>query len=120
MAAVFSLNEENSCDMRGMLSFTILWLLSKRPMYGQELAVEIGKRRGGKPNPGTIYPALRDLSDRGMIVSILQGHSNVYELTERGREGLVVALKYFKRAFGEILDSPMSVPQRPRGSKRIE
>ena len=48
-----------TCDMRGMLSFTILWLLSKRPMYGQELAMEIGKRRGDKPNPGTIYPASR-------------------------------------------------------------
>ena len=52
------------CDMRGMLSFMILWLLSKRPMYGQELATEIGKRRGTKPNPGTIYPALKELEKR--------------------------------------------------------
>ena len=55
-------NPAEMCDMRGMLSFMILWLLSTRPMYGQELATEIGKRRGDKPNPGTIYPALKDLS----------------------------------------------------------
>ena len=39
------------CDMRGMLSFMILWLLSKKPMYGQQLATEIGKRKGANPNP---------------------------------------------------------------------
>src|SRR5580700_4832215 len=65
--------EESACDMRGMLSFMILWLLSKRPMYGQELAAEIGKRRGEKPNPGTIYPALKDLASRGMIRAHLEG-----------------------------------------------
>ena len=101
--------EENRCDMRGLLSFTILWLLSKRPMYGQELAAEIGKRRGDKPKPGTIYPALRDLSDRGMIVSTVQGHNNVYELTEIGQDGLATALRYFKKAFGEIFESTLTV-----------
>jgi len=61
------------CDMRGMLSFLILWLLSKKAMYGQELAEEIGKRRGTKPNPGTIYPALRELEKRGLIKSRKEG-----------------------------------------------
>jgi DNA-binding PadR family transcriptional regulator len=97
--------------MRGMLSFMILWLLSRRPMYGQELAAEIGKRRGDIPNPGTIYPALKDLASRGMIVSHLEGRNNVYELTERGRAGLANALKYFRRAFGEIFDSTLAPPE---------
>jgi DNA-binding PadR family transcriptional regulator len=91
-----------------MLSFMILWLLSLRPMYGQELATEIGKRRGDKPNPGTIYPALKDLAGRGMIVAHLEGRNNVYELTDRGRTGLDVALKYFRRAFGEIFDPTLA------------
>src|SRR5712692_7211983 len=93
------------CDMRGMLSFTILWLLSVRPMYGQELATEIGKRRGEKPNPGTIYPALKDLASNGMIKAHLEGRNQVYELTQRGRVGLSKALEYFRKAFGEIFDS---------------
>jgi PadR family transcriptional regulator len=96
---------DETCDMCGMLSFTILWLLSKRPMYGQELATEIAKRRGEKPNPGTIYPALKDLASRGMIEAHLEGCNNVYELTERGQTGLSKALTYFRKVFGEIFDS---------------
>lgn len=103
--------EDEACDMRGMLSFMILWLLSQRPMYGQELAVEIGKRRGDKPNPGTIYPALKDLATRGMIEAHLEGRNNVYRLTERGRVGLSGALTYFRRAFGEIFDSTVSISE---------
>ncbi len=97
--------------MRGMLSFMILWLLSKRPMYGQELAAEIEKRRGDKPNPGTIYPALKDLAHRGMIESHSEGRNNVYELTEEGRTGLLKALAYFRNAFGEMLDPRMPTPE---------
>ena len=54
------------CDMRGMLGFLILFLLSKKPMHGQELAGEIANRKGEKkPSPGTIYPALKSLREAG-------------------------------------------------------
>ena len=91
------------CDMRGMLSFRILWLLSKRPMYGQELAAEIGKRKGNKPNPGTIYPALKLMSKRKLVQSHLEGRNTVYELTKLGRLNLSRSIQHFRRAFGEIL-----------------
>jgi len=39
--------------MRGMLGFLILFLLSKKPMHGEEIADELAKRRGD------IYPALK-------------------------------------------------------------
>ncbi|MFB0500946.1 MAG: PadR family transcriptional regulator [Candidatus Bathyarchaeia archaeon] len=90
------------CDMRGMLSFLILWLLSKKPMYGQELAEEIGKRRGTKPNPGTIYPALKQLKKRGLIRSKKEGRVTNYRITEKGRKGILKACEYFCKAFGEI------------------
>jgi PadR family transcriptional regulator PadR len=96
---------EETCDMRGMLSFMILWLLSTRPMYGQELANEIGKRRGEKPNPGTIYPALKDLTGRGLIKGQIKGRNTVYELTPTGKSSLAKALEYFEHAFGEIFNS---------------
>ena len=38
-------------------------------MYGQELAKEIDKRKGAKPSPGTIYPALKELKKRKLIDS---------------------------------------------------
>lgn len=97
------------CDMRGMLSFMILWLLSKRPMYGQELAQEIGKRKGDKPNPGTIYPALKELNRRGLVKVEEEGRNTVYELTRLGRVSLSKSTDYFRRAFGEILSPTKSV-----------
>jgi DNA-binding PadR family transcriptional regulator len=57
------------CDMRGMLGFLILFLLSKKSMHGQELADEIAKRKGEKPSPGTIYPALKSLRERDLLVA---------------------------------------------------
>jgi DNA-binding PadR family transcriptional regulator len=46
--------DDNCCDMRGMLGFLILFLLSKKPIHGQELATEIGNRKGvGKLSSGT-------------------------------------------------------------------
>jgi DNA-binding PadR family transcriptional regulator len=93
---------EGMCDMRGMLSFMILWMLSSRSMCGQELAGEIGKRRGEKPNPGTIYPALKELANRGLIKSHSEGRTLVYELTETGKSTLSRSLEYFERVFGDI------------------
>ena len=105
------MDEDMPCDMRGMLSFMILWLLSKRSMYGQEIAAEIEKRRGERPSPGTIYPALKDLASHGMIKSHLEGRNDVYELTEQGEAGLEKALKYFRKVFGDILDAPSGPPE---------
>jgi PadR family transcriptional regulator PadR len=102
---------EEMCDMRGMLSFTILWLLSGRPMYGQELATEIGNRRGDKPNPGTIYPALKDLAARRLIKATSQGRNSVYELTEEGKGALERSMEYFERAFGDIFNELRLAPK---------
>jgi PadR family transcriptional regulator PadR len=74
-------------------------------MYGQELAEEIAKRRGDKPNPGTIYPALKDLQKRGLIQMRSEGRKTVYALTRQGQTGVVEASVYFCQVFGEIVRS---------------
>ena len=90
------------CDMRGLLSFYVLWLLSKRPMNGQEISEELGKRRGTKPTAGTIYPALKDLRERGLVQMERKGRTTTYTLSEDGKDGLEKACRYFCSAFGEI------------------
>lgn len=85
--------------MRGMLSFLILFLLSKKPLHGQGLAAEIGKRKGSKPSPGTIYPALAALKDAGLISEQKDGKSLVYSLTPEGRRVLTVAKRRFCETF---------------------
>ena len=91
------------CDMRGMLSFMIMWILSRGEMYGQEIAGELAKRRGGKPNPGTLYPALKELEYNDMVSSRTEGRRRFYSLTAKGEKELETACTYFCRVFGEIV-----------------
>lgn len=91
------------CDMRGLLSFLILFLLSKKEMTGQELAEEIEKRKGEKPSPGTIYPALKSLRDSHLIKEEKEGKSIRYSLTAQGKEGLKTAKERFCRTFSDLL-----------------
>lgn len=94
--------EEEHCDMRGMLSFLILFLLSKKRMNGQEIAVELGKRKGEKPNPGTIYPALKKLRQKGLIVEKNEGKSITYGLSKAGKSELKEAICKFFKIFAGI------------------
>jgi PadR family transcriptional regulator PadR len=90
------------CDMRGFLSFTILWILRKKEMYGQEIADELEKMRGVRPNPGTIYPALQELEKQGAIGTRKEGRKTIYTLTETGQKGAIEACEYFCSVFGDI------------------
>lgn len=94
--------KEDACDMRGYLSFLILWLLHKKPMAGSELAEEIGKRKGFKPNPGTIYPTLGDLAKRKAISFKAQGKRKVYTLTPKGKSMLAASVNQFCRCFYDV------------------
>ncbi len=90
------------CDMRGMLSFQILWLLSKRDMNGEGIAEEIEKRRGEKPKPGTLYPALKELHGSGLVKGRRSGREVTYSITREGRHAVKEATAYLCRSFGEI------------------
>lgn len=91
------------CDMRGMLSFLILFLLSKNPMSGQELARELEKRKGEKPSPGTIYPALKVLREENLIQESKDGKVITYTLTEHGKESLKIAKAKFCQIFMDVM-----------------
>ena len=92
------------CDMRGLLTFQILWELDKKEMNGQEIAERIAARRGTKPTPGTIYPALKELKEGGLIRGKKEGRQIIYRLTAKGEKGLEDASRYFLQAFGDIAE----------------
>jgi DNA-binding PadR family transcriptional regulator len=91
------------CDMRGMLSFLIMHLLSKKEMYGSEIAEALALRKAEKPNPGTLYPTLKDMERRGVVESYKKGNLRYYRLTKEGKEGLQKAKTFFIQAYGDIL-----------------
>lgn len=89
------------CDMRGFLSYLILWLLKRHKMNGAQIAKELEKRRGSKPSPGTIYPVLKELKEDGLISS---DDNKDYSLTDKGEEELKKACTLFCRQFHDFQD----------------
>lgn len=87
------------CRMKGFLSFLILWFVSRKSMTGAEIALELEKRKGRRPSPGTIYPVLKHLKDVGLL---LIDESKRYSLTERGRRELDAHLSTFFKTFCDI------------------
>ncbi len=90
---------KDQCDMRGLLSFLILFLLSKKPMSGKKISDEIGKRKGCRPSPGTIYPALKSLKDHGFLSEKKSGKTITYSLTPSGKKAFKSAKEHFCRTF---------------------
>ncbi len=72
-------------------------------MHGQELADEIARRKGEKPSPGTIYPALKNLREMGFIIEEeKEGKTIVYALTQRGKNALKIAKQRFVKTFLDV------------------
>ncbi len=95
------MHPHHHCAMKGFLSMLILWLVSKKNMTGTELALELEKRKGHRPSPGTIYPVLKDLKEKGLL-SV--DANKRYSLTELGRQELEVSLDTFFKTFCDIDD----------------
>ena len=90
---------DECCDMRGLLGFLILFLFSKNSMHGQQITEELARRRGDRPSPGTVYPALRTLRDAGLLIEEKKGKTINYSLTPRGKNALEIARRKFTRTF---------------------
>lgn len=73
---------------RGDVRAAILALLAEEPRNGYQLMVEIERRSEGawRPSPGSMYPALQQLEDEGLVRSESGGASGrTFHLTDKGR-----------------------------------
>ena len=64
-----------------------LYLLEEEPRNGYQLMQELEERSGGawRPSPGSIYPALSQLEDEGLVRSDENAGRRAFELTDRAR-----------------------------------
>jgi DNA-binding PadR family transcriptional regulator len=72
---------------RGDMKFALLELLRERPMHGYEMMKALEEKSGGfyTPSPGSIYPTLQMLEDRGFVsVQEVEG-KKVYSITDAGQ-----------------------------------
>src|SRR5688500_2490305 len=72
---------------RGDVRAALLALLAEEPRNGYQLMQEIENRSEGvwRPSPGSVYPALQQLEDEGLIRSEESDGRKVFRLTEAGR-----------------------------------
>jgi len=84
---------------RGFLSFLILWMLRSDKMNGSEITDEMEKRKGRRFSPGTIYPVLKKLKDKGLIID---DEEKRYSLTEKGNKELIVRIDNFFKSFHDL------------------
>jgi DNA-binding PadR family transcriptional regulator len=73
---------------RGDVRAAALSLLAEQPMNGYQIIQAIGERSGGvwRPSPGSVYPALQQLEDEGLIrTEAADSGRRAYQLTEEGR-----------------------------------
>jgi DNA-binding PadR family transcriptional regulator len=73
---------------RGAVPLAIFTLLDERPMHGYEIITELETRSDGRwrPSPGSIYPTLDRLEDRGALTSTEVDGKRQFALTDRGRQ----------------------------------
>lgn len=77
---------------KGFLRYQVLKLLDEKPMSGSEIISEIERQTEGrwKPSPGSIYPLLAWLQDKGYIKEATEQEAGIkrYELTDQGKSFL--------------------------------
>ncbi len=116
---------------RGDVRAAILLLLEEGPRNGYGLMQEIEERSSGewRPSSGSVYPALAQLEDEGLIAPADAEQRKAFELTDAGREyvaenrerigvpweaateGMPEGLHGLKRAAGQLAMASMQVAQ---------
>ncbi len=82
---------------KGFLRYKVLRLLDEKPMSGSEIMGEIARQTEGrwKPSPGSIYPLLSWLQDKGYIKEAAEQEAGIkrYALTDQGKSFLQEHIK---------------------------
>ncbi len=73
---------------RGDIRTAALLLLSEEPRNGYQIMQEVEERSDGvwRPSPGSVYPALQQLEDEGLIRSEESEGRKLFALTDAGRK----------------------------------
>jgi len=77
-----------SDTLKGMLKLLILKELENGEATGYNLIDRIGRIASKKPSPGSVYPLLGELLERGFLEVSVQGNRKLYSLSRKGKMAL--------------------------------
>jgi DNA-binding PadR family transcriptional regulator len=99
----------------GLVPLHILHHAVKEEIYGQGMIDEL-RRHGYKLGPGTLYPMLHRLEERGYLRVREERNGRVmrryYRATHKGREALQAVLPQVRELFEELIEH--QAPRRRR------
>lgn len=89
----------------GFLRLHVLHHANRGPVFGLGLIEELA-RHGYRISPGTLYPLLHNLEQRGYLVSAVEDvdgrRRRLYRITGRGAAALEEAKGRVRELFGEL------------------
>jgi len=92
----------------GLVRLHILHHACEAPIFGLEMIEELG-RHGYRQSPGTVYPLLRSLQKKGLLVSKEEWeggkYRKVYAATPAGKKALKSAKEKVQELFAELCGS---------------
>jgi PadR family transcriptional regulator, regulatory protein PadR len=91
--------------LAGFVRLHVLHHAAEHEVYGLWMIEELA-RHGYKLSPGTLYPMLEVMEERGYLVSRRERHGRtvrrLYRITDLGREGLALAMERLRELRGEV------------------
>jgi DNA-binding PadR family transcriptional regulator len=98
----------------GLIRLHVLHHACQEPIFGAGIIEELA-RHGYQLSPGTLYPLLHGLEEKGYLRSLEEGGGRqprrVYRATPKGRKALAGAKLKVRELFSELLED-----ERPEGS----
>ncbi|HEV8111049.1 MAG TPA: PadR family transcriptional regulator [Burkholderiales bacterium] len=91
----------------GLIKLHLLHHAAKEPIFGLAMIEELG-RHGYRLSPGTLYPILHGLEERGYLRAreerVGRSMRRVYRATASGKRALAQAREKVRELFGELLE----------------
>lgn len=93
--------------LSGFVRLHVLHHAVEGEVYGQWMIEELG-RHGYRLSPGTLYPMLQSMEDKGYLTSekrrVDRSVRRVYRATPLGRRALGVVRGRLRELFGEVIE----------------
>ena len=89
--------------MHGYLKIFVLRELVRKEKTGYELMKSFEDFTGSKPSPGTIYPLLNDLLNKGMVTVSVKDNKKIYRISKKGEKILHGLMTERKKALENII-----------------